>query len=284
MNKTYDISGSIVVFKNDRDVLERAVTSFLNTALNTHLCIIDNSPTDDLRDICDRKNVEYIFNNNNLGFGAGHNIAIRKMMGITKYSLIFNPDVYFNNGTLEKLFSFMEKNEKLGSVMPRVLYPDGSLQYLCRLLPNPADLLLRKFNVKVLSLCVNLISKYELRFANYTKTMDVPYLSGCFMFVRTDVFEKIGVFDERFFVYFEDVDLSRRIHKLYHTVYYPEAVVYHDYERGSNKNIELFKYLIFSGVKYFNKWGWFFDNERKYVNNEAIRRLNVLEITRRCVK
>jgi len=270
----YDIAGSIVVFKNDRDALKKAVKSFLNTELDIHLYVIDNSPTDNLREICTVRNVEYIFNNNNLGFGAGHNIAIRQIIEKAKYSLILNPDVYFNPGTLKKLFSFMEENEGVGLAMPKVLYPDGSLQYLCRLLPTPYDSLLRKIDIKILNPLLNLKkSRYELRFADYNKLMDVPYLSGCFMFIRTEVFKKVGFFDERFFVYFEDVDLSRRINQLYRNIYFPEAVIYHGYERGSNKNIKLFGQLILSGIRYFNKWGWFFDRERSLINTAVADRL-----------
>ncbi|MCX5668689.1 MAG: glycosyltransferase family 2 protein [Candidatus Omnitrophica bacterium] len=269
----YDIAASIVVFKNDRIILRKAIDSFLRTVLKVNLLVIDNSPTDDLRAICACENVEYIFNNNNLGFGAGHNIAIRKMSGRTKYSLIFNPDVYFEKGVLEKLFNFMERNDEIGLLMPKVLYPGGALQHLCRLLPTPMDLLIRKFDNKILRGLINLISKYELKFADCNKQMDVPYLSGCFMFIRTEVLKKIGSFDERFFIYFEDVDLSRRIHRLYRTVYYPQVEIYHGYERGSNKDTALFKHLIRSGVRYFNKWGWFFDKERRLINNQALENL-----------
>lgn len=272
--KMYDVAGSIVVFNNDKDLLKKAVDSFLNTKLNVHLYIIDNSPTDSLRDICIGSNVGYIFNNNNLGFGAGHNIAIRKMMEEAKYSLILNPDVYFESGTLERLFSFMENNKDAGLVMPKVLYPDGSLQYLCRLLPSPLDLLLRKIDIKILNpLFMEQKSHYELRFADYNQLMNVPYLSGCFMFVRTKVFKKVGVFDERFFVYFEDVDLSRRINHVCRNVYFPEAIIYHGYERGSNKSVKLFGQLILSGIRYFNKWGWFFDRERTSVNVKVMSQL-----------
>lgn len=271
----YDIIGSIVIFKNDKVILKKIIDSFLKADLKSNLFVIDNSPTDDLRGICAIKNVEYIFNNNNLGFGAGHNIAIRKMIGMTKYSLILNPDVYFEKGVLEKLFSFMEKNPSLGSVMPKVLFPDGTLQYLCRLLPDPYDIILRKINIKILDPFFNRRKfRYELKFADYNRIMDVPYLSGCFMFVRTKVFEKTGFFDERFFIYFEDIDLARRIHKLYRTVYYPEAVIYHNYERGSDKDMVLLKHLIFSGVKYFNKWGWFLDKERKLINKQTLENLH----------
>ncbi|MFH1395478.1 MAG: glycosyltransferase family 2 protein [Candidatus Omnitrophota bacterium] len=270
----YDIAATIVTYKNDIKTLQKTIDSFLNTDLDVMLYIVDNSPSDEIGDICKNGKIKHIFNGKNVGFGAGHNIAIREMVGRTKYFLILNPDVYFDKGVLEKLFSFMEKDKTVGSVMPKVLYPDGSLQYLCRLLPTPSDLVLRKFNNKYLSSLTNLITKYELRFADYTKIMDVPYLSGCFMFVRIDVFEKIGMFDERFFLYFEDIDLSRRIHKLYRTVYYPETVIYHGYERGSDKDIGHFKDIVSSATKYFNKWGYFFDKERKTINNKTLRNLS----------
>lgn len=271
----YDIAGSIVVFKNDKDVLKKATASFLDTGLNVRLYIIDNSPNDSLRDICIHQNIEYIFNHNNLGFGAAHNIAIRKMEGEAKYSLILNPDVYFAPGTLEKLYGFMETNKDVGLVMPKALYPDNSLQYLCRLLPDPLDLLLRKIDLKILDpVFARKKFRYELRFADYNRLMDVPYLSGCFMFIRTEVFKQAGVFDERFFIYLEDVDLSRRINQLWRNVYFPQALIYHGYERGSNKDIKLFWQLILSGIKYFNKWGWFLDPKRTAVNKKAISRIN----------
>jgi hypothetical protein len=268
----YDLVGSVVVFKNDRAVLKRAIDSFLAVDLKSHLYVIDNSPTDALREVCSGENIGYIFNHKNLGFGAGHNIALRKTIGTTKYSLILNPDVYFAKGTVEKIFSFMEQNPDLGSVMPKVLFPDGGLQYLCRLLPDPYDILLRKIDIKILNLLFNFRkSRYELKFADYNRIMDVPYLSGCFMFVRTENFKQSGIFDERFRLYFEDIDLARRMHKLYRTVYYPEAVIYHNYARGSNKEIALLKQLISSGLKYFNKWGWFFDRDRASVNRDIKR-------------
>lgn len=270
----YDIVGSIVAFKNNKVDLTKAITSFLGSGLNTYLYVIDNSPTDDLRGICAFKNTKYIFNNNNLGFGAAHNQVLTRASNESKYHLILNPDVYFAPGVMEKLFSFMEKNDKIGLLMPKVLYPDGALQYLCRLLPTPLDLLLRKFDNKVLRGWFNLISKYELRFTDYNKQMDVPYLSGCFMFIRKEVFKRVGFFDERFFIYFEDIDLSRRICQLYRTVYYPQVEIYHGYERGSNKYVVPFKYLIQSGFRYFNKWGWFFDKDRKFINKQTLKKLN----------
>jgi GT2 family glycosyltransferase len=82
------------------------------------------------------------------------------------------------------------------------------------------------------------------------------------MFIRTKIFKEIGLFDERFFMYLEDTDLCRRIGEKYKTIYYPEAIVYHEYAKGSYRSNELLKIHIESAIKYFNKWGWFSDKER----------------------
>ena len=270
----YDITCSIVVYKSDRAQLRKAAQSFLNSSLNVKLYVLDNSPSDQLKQALDGLNVEYIFNGKNRGFGPAHNQILSGVHDKSKYHLILNPDVYFGSGTIEKIFNFMEGNGNIGLVMPKVLYPAGSLQYLCRLLPSPCDSLLRKINIKMLDhLLKARKSRYELRFADYNKQMEVPYLSGCFMFIRTEAFKKTGIFDERFFLYFEDVDLSRRINKAYRNVYFPEAVIHHGYERGSEKNIKLFWQLILSCVKYFNKWGWFIDQERSLINAATITKL-----------
>jgi len=276
MKNMYSVIGSIVLCNNKTEVVEKTIDSFLNTALPVRLYIIDNSNHDKKYKIPDDKRIEYISNGKNVGFGSGHNIAIRKMIDKTKYSLILNPDVYFDSGTLEKLLDFMEENKNTGLVMPKVLYSDGSPQYLCRLLPTPYDLVCRRLNFKIFNRFISSRNdRYELKFADYNRTMDVPYLSGCFMLIRTEIFKKVGIFDERFFMYFEDVDLSRRIYKFYRTVYYPEAKIYHGYHRGSGKYARLLKHHIFSSIKYFNKWGWFMDRERELINNKTLKNLAV---------
>ncbi len=267
----FDITASIVTFKTDKDALNKAIESFLNSGLSVRLYIIDNSPTDILREICGRKNVEYIFNNANLGFGKAHNIAIKKVMDNSKYHLVLNPDIFFKNGALEKIYGFMEANVQIGLLMPRICYFDGANQYLCKLLPAPLDLIGRRLNLKILN---KRLARYELKSSGYDKIMDVPHLSGCFMFIRSEVFKKIGLFDENFFMYMEDIDLSRRIHKAYRTVYYPEVTVYHGHQRGSYKSFALLRYHVISAIQYFNKWGWLFDNERARVNNDTIANLN----------
>lgn len=270
---TFDIAVSIVAYQNTVEVLSKCIDSVLSCGLKVKVCIVDNSPDDALRAVCKNLRIRYIFNNANMGYGAGHNIAIKQtLQERIKYHLILNPDVYFERGTLEKLYAFMQDNQDVGLVIPKMLYPDGSVQYLCKLLPTPLGLALRRFapSSKYVDRKNYL---YELRFTGYNETMDVPYLSGCFMFIRTEALNKAGLFDERFFMYFEDTDLTRRIHEYYRTVYYPNVSVFHQYAKGSYKSWKLLKYHLWSAVRYFNKWGYFFDKERRDINKKILKKL-----------
>ncbi len=109
-----------------------------------------------------------------------------------------------------------------------------------------------------------------MHFSGYDKVMDVPFLSGCFMFLRTEALRNVGLFDESIFLYTEDTDLTRRIHKHYRTIFYPEVTIYHYNQRGSYKDFVIFIHHILSAIKYFNKWGWFDDNEREDINQRIL--------------
>jgi GT2 family glycosyltransferase len=265
------ITASIVIFKNDLQLLTRAVQSFLDGTEESTLYLIDNSPTDCCRKYFIHPRITYVFNNRNIGFGAGHNIALRHALQTnTPYHIILNPDVYFDAEVIPKLFSFMDTNPQAGLAMPKILYPDGRLQPLCKLLPSPRTLFMRRFFQFNQSWINRVNHSYEMHFTGYDKVMDVPFLSGCFMFLRTDALRKVGLFDERIFLYTEDADLSRRIHKHYRTLFFPEVTVYHYHERSSYKNRMILMHHILSAIKYFNKWGWFNDSEREYINQRIL--------------
>jgi hypothetical protein len=163
----------------------------------------------------------------------------------------------------------MEQHDDVGLVMPGIRYPDGSEQHLCKLLPNPGDLLMRRFAPGLYRRSGRL-ARYELHASGYDKIMDVPSLSGCFMLVRTRILREIAGFDERFFMYLEDVDLSRRVGKVARVVFFPYVTVVHDYAQGSYKSLKLLSYHIKSAILYFNKWGWFSDIERDAINISAL--------------
>lgn len=260
-----DITATIVLYKSPREKLLHAINSFLNSELNLKLYLVDNSPTDELKSIIDDDRVEYIANPSNPGFGAAHNIAIEKSIAVgSKYHLILNPDVYFEKGNLEKLYDFMESHPEVGHVMPKVLYPDDSIQYLCKTNPTPFDLFARRFMPGFMKKWFKKsMDQYEYKDRDYNSTMyDIPYLSGCFMFLRNKTLKQVGLFDDRIFMYIEDADLTRRFLQVSRTAYYPEAVVYHHFEKGSHKNRKLMWYSIHGAIIYFNKWGWFFNKNK----------------------
>jgi len=88
------------------------------------------------------------------------------------------------------------------------------------------------------------------------------------MLLRTSILEQTGLFDERFFMYYEDTDLTRRVHQFHRTVFYPKVTITHDFAKASHKNRRLLIAHIHSAIQYFNKWGWFFDAERTQINRE----------------
>jgi GT2 family glycosyltransferase len=267
------VIASVVAYKNDPVTLSKSMQSFLNSAGDTFLYLIDNSPSDHLRTLITDPRVLYIHIGKNIGFGPGHNVAIRKSIHQAHYHLVLDPDVYFGPEVIPLLYRFMEEEKEIGLVMPKVLYPDGSLQRLCKLLPTPYTLIMRRFLKFLTPLVKRVNRRYELQFADYNKMMDVPFLSGCFMFFRNEALQKVGLFDERFFLYTEDIDLSRRVHQQYRTVYYPHTFIYHFFGKAPYKNIKALIVNIRSAVAYFNKWGWFYDPERKKINRATVAKL-----------
>ncbi len=265
-----DLSISLVTFKNDKAVLTETVQSVLNSeGLSFILYIVDNSPTDDIKDWFDDKRIEYIFNNKNIGFGAAHNVVMKDIDKLGRYHLVLNPDIRFEPHILRGLMEYMDSHMEVGNIIPKVYYPNGTLCPVCRLLPTPADLFFRMF-IPFKSWRQKAANNYLMNFCDFSKTINAPYLSGCFMFLRFKALEDIGLFDDKMFMYAEDVDLSRRMHVKYLTLYYPELSIIHIGSEESHKNLKLLKIHIKSCVYYMNKWGWFFDNERRVINRRAI--------------
>jgi hypothetical protein len=261
------ISATIVTYKNNIDILKQTIDSCLNSELEVKLYIVDNSCEDSIRQLCVDSCVEYIPMKSNIGFGAAHNVIMNDKKKLGTYHLVLNPDIRFEKGVLEKIFEFMQENPDIGNLMPKIIYPNGEIQHLCKLLPTPRDWFIRMF-IPIKKIKDQIDYNLEMKFSDYNQIMDVPYLSGCFMFLRTDVIKKIGVFDEGIFMYGEDTDLNRRIFKNYRTVYFPIVTVIHDFEKGSHKSFRLLWIHIKAAIYYMNKWGWFFDKERTKINKQ----------------
>ena len=261
------LTGSIVTFQTDPAILRKAIRSFLDSSVADNLLVIDNSPTKDLQKLVTESGAEYMFSGFNMGFGRAHNIALRRFLDQSEYHLVLNPDVSFDPSVLNHLLEFMECNRAVGLVMPKVVYPDGSMQYLCKKLPRPFDLFARRFLPAVLeSHFRTRMHDFECRHLDLNNSLSIPYLSGCFMFLRMKAVHQIGLFDEKIFMYLEDTDLTRRLHEVFETVYYPYVAVVHEHGRGSYKDWRPLVHHIKATLYYFSKWGWFSDEDAKRIN------------------
>ena len=277
LNKNIQVSVSIVTYKNSIQEIKEALRCVLDSANICKVYIIDNSPSNELSELDKIDNrIEYHFLQKNIGFGRGHNIALNKSIDKKiEYHLILNPDVTFNNGTIEGLVNFLNQRPNCGMLMPKVYYKDGKRQYLCKKLPNPIEIFGRRIGNRAIT--DRLINKLELREYNQEEILNIPYLSGCFLLCRVDCFNIAGMFDERYFMYMEDLDLSRSFHRHFETLFYPDISIIHGYRSESKRNIILLVHHIISAIKYFTKYGWIFDNEKKIINKKLFNNLKPLE-------
>lgn len=272
--ESFDVVGSIVLYKTAASEIERAVTQFMRVPLRTHLCIIDNSPRPSTLPELDPVRSTYFFANRNLGYGRAHNLALRASRGRTPYNLVMNTDISYEPGVVTRLLDFMEKRPSAGLVSPQIRYPDGSLQYVCRLLPTPANLFLRRFAPRS-AWAREADARYELRQWNHSTVANIPYFQASYIMLRNELCNSLGGFDERYFMYGEDIDLTRRIHQVAETLYVPDVHITHEYRRYSNSSLRGTWIGIQNNCRYFNKWGWFFDPGRKRINHQVLAALGV---------
>ena len=231
-----------------------------------YIYLVDNSP-ESLPERSWPHRVQYIHTGKNLGYGAAHNIALRETVyDEVPFHLVINSDVIVTAEAIDHLTDVMRSNSLIGQLMPRVVDTEGHLQYLCKLLPTPADLLRRILFVRW-GRKNRRNARFELRQLDHSRPINAPYLSGCFMLLRSDALLKAGLFDERFFMYPEDIDLTRRIHRDYLTLYYPSETIVHAHRQASYHNLKMLWIHAVNIVRYFNKWGWLFDSERDLFNN-----------------
>lgn len=255
-----NITISLVSF-NQRHDLDRLLPSLRVAAKSVlaEILLVDNRSTDGTGEFVQKHFPEIIVtaNPNRAGYGENHNLNLQKARG--RYFVIMNSDMMVEPDTFLHLQSFMDQNNNVGIVSPRVLNPDGTIQGLNKRYPTLVDLFIRRFIPKSLQHYFSgRISCYEMRDVGYDLVYDVPFLSGAFMFCRTELLKSIGGFDPGYFLYFEDADLCRRVQRTHRTVYYPEVSVTHYWERSAHKDWRYTYYFIKSAHRYFTRWGYRF--------------------------
>jgi len=247
---------SLVVYKNRINDIDKIISEVKKIIIPFHFYIFDNSPVKLIDEDMSDENVTFIHSKSNIGFGRGHNVCLKLAEKVNPYAHLFiNPDVQFSADTVERLYRFVTENEDAGLVTPAVYYPDGSFQYVCRTLPRFYELTVRLLSPVLPKGLVEKVNKeHEMHHLDYSKTQIVPMVNGCFFMVNFEILKEVGYYDERFFLYFEDVDLCRRFGSVSRIVYFPEVSVVHVHTRESRKNLKFTFIHILSAFKYFMKW------------------------------
>lgn len=257
---------SLVLYKHTLADIQTTLDSLIRTYSVHKIVLVDNGGCDWANQL-DAPKIVYIKADRNGGFGYGHNLAIHKYAHLSDFFLICNPDIDFDSEELKKLYE-VAKSSPAGLYSPKIIYPDGTEQFGQRLLPTPLNLFARRFLPQYFS--KKLDDRYLLKTVTIDKPSPIPSVSGSFMLFRSECLLALDGFDERYFMYMEDVDLSRRCAERFGVLYVPSACIIHEHQQASYKNKALLKAHIISAIKYFNKWGWVFDKQRKKINKETL--------------
>jgi GT2 family glycosyltransferase len=257
-----DISIIIVNYKSQKKALScvESVKASDMAGLSYEIIIIDNASGDEGAETIREKfsDVILIKSGKNLGMGGGNNLGIKKAKG--DYILILNPDIFVNHGAIKKLYDYIKEDKSIGLLAPKLLNPDGSLQYSCfRDFNFFTPVLRRTFLGKIFT---DSVDKFLMKDFDHNEIKKVDWVMGSCFVIKKELMDELGGFDERFFMYFEDTDLCRRLRQAgYKIIYYSETAATHDHARASADNPWYFfmfnkmsRAHIASWIKYFYKW------------------------------
>jgi GT2 family glycosyltransferase len=250
------VSVSIVLYKTPINEIEALISAFLAQGAS-RIYIVDNSPRafDPFGTSISSERVVQLRTGKNLGYGRAHNVAIAQASTNFKYHIVCNPDIHLSPNVLGTLVDYLDRHPDIGLCMPKLVGTDGQEQHCCRRSPVIWDYL----SQVVFPNTLGKQRKYflEMRDCDYRTEMNVDCLSGSFMVFRTTVLQTIGGFDERFFMYFEDFDLSMRAGKVARNVYMPGTYVVHERRSAHRRSLRLRFAFAVSALRYFMKWGAF---------------------------
>ncbi|MGP0630167.1 glycosyltransferase family 2 protein [Nitrospina sp. 32_T5] len=229
----------IIVTYNHGDCLDKCLQSIQDSVKDAHheVLVVNNARQDRLDDFETRfPNVRVTTNRKNIGFARACNQAAREARG--GLLVFLNPDARLHEGAVDALRNQLESDPGIGIVGPKVLNPDGTVQASCRRFPRLWTGLFHRRSLLSLWFPGNRFTReYLMLDFDHATTRDVDWVSGCCMMIARDRFRELGGFDERYFLFHEDVDLCRTAWQAgYRVVYHPEAVVTHDIGAG-NRNL-----------------------------------------------
>ena len=232
-----DVSVVIVSF-NSRDDLRSCLRSILNhtQGVEYEVIVVDNASGDGSPEMVEAEfpQVTLLRRADNAGFATANNEGIRAARG--EVILLLNPDAEFTGNVLPPMYHYLRANPTVGVLGPKLLDEDGSLQLSCRRFPGLATALFNRYSLATRLFPRNPFStRYLMTDFGHDRIAEVDWVSGACMMLPRQAFDLIGLLDEGYFVYIEDVDLCQRAHRAGHkVVYFPEVAVLHRIARSSS--------------------------------------------------
>ena len=200
----------------------------------------------------------FLFNRDNPGYGRAVNRLVVRLGALPPYIGVLNTDLSWPPGAFKQLLSWLQQHPQVSLAVPQVLDEAGIPQQLCKQHPTVLGLFSRRFLPPGLK--PQWLKRYDRWYVmadqNYQEVFEAPYLSGCCMLIRSDAFRSAGGFDERYFLYLEDADLTRSLARNGRCVHLPVAGVVHGWGRGNYRKLGLMLVNLVSAWHYFRKWGW----------------------------
>lgn len=264
-----DVAIVIVNYKM-KDLIDKCLETLFSdiegSGLDISVVVVDNNSNDGVKEfLSDRyPSVSCISQKTNPGFGTSQNVGMKSV--VAKYYFVLNPDTEFLPGqhTMQRLYEYMEQHSRVGMIGPKIVYPDGSLQYSCWRFPSVLQPFYNRTKLGKFSRGKIHNAYHMMKDFDHEKTIPVDALMGSAMFVRGDAIESVGRFDERFWMYYEDIDWCIRMWEAHWPVYYVhDIVLQHLHGRGSAKipglfnaffKNKLFRVHVRSWVRYMWKW------------------------------
>jgi len=253
-----DMDVSIVIVSwNACDMLCKCIESVLaqSRRMGIEVIVVDNGSSDGSGKAVETQfpQVRLIKNKENMGFARANNIGIRASTG--RYVCLVNSDVVVSDGCIEKLIEFMDENPRIGIAGPRILNPDGSLQPSCRHFPTIWSNFCQAIGLSRLFPQSEFFCDGIMKYWNHDHIRRVDSLSGCFWVVRREALDQVGLLDEDFFIYGEDLDWCRRFHNAgWDVVFYPGAQAIHCGAASSgNAPIKFYLEMQKADLQYWRK-------------------------------
>ena len=267
----HQLSASLVLHHSDLDRLRVTLTSLLHAAEKANviprLVVVDQSldahysrqaqalvqqlwqPMGD---------AEFLITPDNKGYGAGHNRALRH--GLCAFHLVLNPDVFLDEQALEQGLATLKHDESITLLAPRSVDEWGREEHLAKAMPSVAVLALRAFGPERLKQRFSAaLARYECHDLPREGTPhDITLASGCCMLIRGDSLQHVGGFNEAYFLYFEDYDLSLRLARDGRVCRDPNMLIRHYGGEAARKGWRHIVWFVSGGIRFFNRWGWRF--------------------------